>query len=137
MESKFSRNSSALWNISIAKALEFPSGLISFDSLEIMLSGKFKSTSLTWTVDRPSSGGGGVSGSKPYHSCSCPLMLASLLTSATAVSLPLTVYHSIGPDLFRTPISFSSYGVLIPGLNKAVNCSINSGQVDIMKNKQM
>lgn len=48
-----------------------------------------------------------------------------------------SVYHSIGPDLFRTPISFSSYGVLIPGLNKAVNCSINSGQVDIMKNKQM
>ena len=31
----------------------------------VMTSGKFKSTSLTSTVDRPSSGGGGASGSKP------------------------------------------------------------------------
>ena len=39
--------------------------------------------------------------------------------------------------IIMTPISFSSYGVLIPGLNKTINCSINSGRVDIMKNKQM
>ena len=121
----------------MAKALEFSSGLFSFNSLKTMLSGKSKSTSLTSTVDRPSSGGGGASGSKPCQSCSCPLMLASLLTSATALSLPLTVYHSIGPDFFRTPISFSSFGVLIPGLDKTINGSINSGQVDIMKDKQM
>ena len=39
--------------------------------------------------------------------------------------------------IIMTPISFSSYGVLIPGLNKTINCNINSGRVDIMKNKQM
>ena len=75
----------------MTKALEFSSGLISFDSLEIMLPGKSKFTSLTSAVDRPSSGGGGASGLKPNHSCLCPLMLASLLTSATAASLPLNL----------------------------------------------
>ena len=121
----------------MAKALEFSSGLMSFDSLEVMLPGKSKSTSLTSTVDRPSSGGGGASGS------TIPLMLMPTDVSITSYisycskSSTDSVYHSIGPDLFRTQISFSSHGVLIPGLNKTINCSINSGQLDIMKNKQI
>lgn len=36
-----------IWNTPMAKALEFSSGSISFVSLEIMSSGRFKSTSLT------------------------------------------------------------------------------------------
>ena len=77
----------------MAKALEFSSGLISFDSLEIMLSGKSKFTSLTWWCIRVKT--------KPLMLMPTDVSITSYISYCSKSSIE-SVYYSIGPDLFWT-----------------------------------